>query len=124
VTIREKGADDDNDSVLSKEPPVITRRVSWAFERPMEPKDRTINLSEMKALLKSQIRMKTENIVPPDFIYLTVSTIQSQLAESETGHNTRLNMLDYKAAEYTHKHRPSSSPSRIDPRTKVGKSHC
>ena len=76
VTIVEK--EDDSD-ILSKEPPVVKRRVSWAFDKPMEAKDKTISLSEMKSLLRSQIRMKAENVVPPDFIYLTVSTIQSAM---------------------------------------------
>ena len=118
VTIVEKGEEDDSD-ILTKEPPVVKRRVSWAFDRPLESKDKTVGLSEIKALLRSQIRMKVENIVPPDFIYLTVSTIQATIGQSETNRNTSLNIRDEKVAAYTERIRPSSSPSRIDPRTKV-----
>ena len=119
VTIVEKKGEEDDSDILTKEPPVVQRRVSWAFDRPLEPKDKTISLSEMKALLRSQIRMRAENIVPPDFIYLTVSTIQATMGQSETNRNTSLNMRDEKVAAYTERVRPSSSPSRIDPRTKV-----
>lgn len=119
VTIVEKKGDEDDSDILTKEPPMVKRRVSWAFDRPLEPKDKTISLSEMKALLRSQIRMRAENIVPPDFIYLTVSTIQATMGQSETNRNTSLNIRDEKVAAYTERIRPSSSPSRIDPRTKV-----
>ncbi|KAL8573173.1 hypothetical protein ACOMHN_036158 [Nucella lapillus] len=118
VTIVEKKEEDDS-NILTKEPPVVKRRVSWAFDKPLEPKDRTISLSEMKALLRSQIRMRAESIVPPDFIYLTVSTIQSAMVRSETNHNTNFNLRDEKIIPYTQQVRPSSSPSRIDPRKKV-----
>ena len=119
VTIVEKKDDDDDSDILTKEPPVVKRRVSWAFDKPLVPKDRTIGLSEMKSLLRSQIRMKSENVIPPDFIYLTVSTIQATMGQTETSRNTSLNIRDEKVAEYTQMARPSSSPSRIDPRTKV-----
>ncbi|CAL1542800.1 unnamed protein product [Lymnaea stagnalis] len=102
-----------------KEPLHITRRISWAFEKPLIPRDKNISLSEIKALLRSQIRMKTERVVPPDFIYLTVSTIQKSINKSETNFNTKRNMQDWKPDADTVKKRPNSSPSRIDPRTKV-----
>ncbi|XP_013084190.2 F-box and WD repeat domain containing protein 10B-like isoform X2 [Biomphalaria glabrata] len=114
ITIKEKKVDDED---APKQPIQISRRTSWAFEKPLVPKDKDITLSEMKALLRSQIRMKADKIVPPDFIYLTVSTIQKSMTKSETNFNTNLNMQDLKP-EYANK-RPSSSPSRIDPRTKV-----
>ncbi|XP_076443004.1 F-box and WD repeat domain containing protein 10B-like [Babylonia areolata] len=118
VTIVEKPEEDDSD-ILTKEPPMVKRRVSWAFDKPLEPKDKAMSLSEMKSLLRSQIRMKAESIVPPDFIYLTVSTIQAGMVQSETNRNTHFNLKDEKVAVYTQQARPSSSPSRIDPRTKV-----
>ncbi|XP_070185909.1 F-box and WD repeat domain containing protein 10B-like isoform X2 [Littorina saxatilis] len=119
VTIVEKKEEDDDSEILTKEPPVVKRRVSWAFDKPLEPRDKTISLSEMKALLRSQIRMRAESVVPPDFIYLTVSTIQSTMVQTETNRNTARNMREAKVAAYTQRTRPSSSPSRIDPRTKV-----
>ncbi|KAH9503984.1 F-box/WD repeat-containing protein 10 [Bulinus truncatus] len=112
VTINEK-----QDDEVPKPPLQITRRTSWAFEKPVIPKDKAIGLSEMKALLRSQIRMKQDKIVPPDFIYLTVSTIQNSMTKSVTNTNTNMNMQDVK--HDTIIKRPSSSPSRIDPRTKV-----
>lgn len=118
VTIVEKKKEECKDALVMA-PPVLKRRVSWAFDRPLEPKDKTITLSEMKALLRSQIRMKAESIIPPDFIYLTVNTIQATMVPSETNHNTKLNLTEAKVLEYTDKKRPSSSPSRIDPRAKV-----
>ncbi|XP_059139668.1 F-box and WD repeat domain containing protein 10B-like [Physella acuta] len=114
VTIKDKPVEEDE-----AEPVRLTRRISWAFEKPIVPKDKNISLSEMKALLRSQIRMKTESVVPPDFIYLTLSTIEKSLAKSETNFNTKFNMQDLKPQGVSDTKRPNSSPSRIDPRTKV-----
>ena len=105
-----------------KEPPIVHRRVSWAFEKPLVPVSKDVSLSEMKALLRSQIRMKSESIIPPDFIYLTVNAIQNSMKPSETSTNTDLNVQDCNlksAPSKVEQVRPSSSPSRIDPRTKV-----
>lgn len=119
VTINEKMGSKAASAVVMKNPPIVKRRVSWAFDKPLEPKDKIISLSEMKSLLRSQIRMKAESIVPPNFIYLTVNTIQTTMVPSETNYNTRKNMLEEKVVEYTETKRPSSSPGRIDPRTKL-----
>ncbi|GFO23350.1 F-box/WD repeat-containing protein 10 [Plakobranchus ocellatus] len=117
VTIKETPDEDDSD--VTREVTHMGRRISWAFDKPLVPKDKDISLSEMKSLLRSQIRMKAESVVPPDFIYLTVSTIQKSMVDSETNHNTKANMQDWKPRAVTLRKRPNSSPSRIDPRTKV-----
>ncbi|KAK3759040.1 hypothetical protein RRG08_022029 [Elysia crispata] len=115
VTIKETPEEDDSDA--TREVANIGRRISWAFDKPLVPKDKDISLSEMKSLLRSQIRMRAESVVPPDFIYLTVSTIEKSLVDSETNYNTKINMQEPKTALL--RKRPNSSPSRIDPRTKV-----
>ena len=105
-----------------REPYRLRRRISWAFEHPMVPKTKEISLSETKALLRSQMRMKAESVVPPDFIYLTVNTIQNSLKPCEVNSNTEQNMLDNKKVQINRllrQNRPSSSPSKIDPRRKV-----
>lgn len=101
-------------------PPIeISRRVSWAFEHPEIPKSTELNLSETKALLRSQIRMK-ENVIPPDFIYMTLNAIQNSMnPSSEAGRNTYVNNQEKSLGMKTRLERPSSSPSKIDPRTKV-----
>jgi hypothetical protein len=97
---------------------MIRRRVSWAFDKPLIPKSKDVSLSETKAILRSQIRMKAESIVPPDFIYLTVNAIQNSMQPSETATNTIKNIREL-GTRYKELKRPSSSPSKIDPRTKV-----
>lgn len=111
-----KHYDDDDDDV--HEPMSLKRRVSWAFDQSVFPKTKDISLSETKALLRSQMRMKAESIVPPDFIYLTVNAIQSSMQSSETATNTKKNVRAMVSGLDGFK-RPSSSPSKIDPRTKV-----
>lgn len=111
-----KHYDDDDDDV--HEPVSLKRRVSWAFDQSVFPKTKDISLSETKALLRSQMRMKAESIVPPDFIYLTVNAIQSSMQSSETATNTKKNVRAMVSGLDGFK-RPSSSPSKIDPRTKV-----
>ena len=117
VTIKETPDEDDSDA--TREVTTMGRRISWAFDKPLVPKDKDISLSEMKSLLRSQIRMRAESVVPPDFIYLTVSTIEKSMVDSETNYNTKANMQDLKPRAVTLRKRPNSSPSRIDPRTKV-----
>lgn len=117
VTIKEQP--DEDDSEQNKDFIPTARRISWAFDKPLVPKGKDISLSEMKALLRSQIRMKNESIVPPDFVYLTVSTIQKSFVDCETNYNTKYNMRDVKPPHTSLRKRPNSSPSRIDPRTKV-----
>ena len=103
-----------------KEPLILQRRISWAFEKPIVPKTKDISLSETKALLRSQMRARAENIIPPDFIYLTVNQIQASMNPTETNANTELNMQDSRKMYIDTRHnRPSSSPSKIDLRTKV-----
>lgn len=103
-----------------REPLIYRRRVSWAFEKPIVPTTKDISLSETKALLRSQMRAKAEHIVPPDFIYLTVNQIQASMKPTETNANTAHNMQDSRQIHINTRHdRPSSSPSKIDPRTKV-----
>lgn len=100
----------------------LRRRVSWAFETPSVAKSVDISLSETKALLRSQIRMKEEQKVPPDFIYLAVNAIQSSMKPNETNINTAKNMREPSSknpAKEKKGFRPSSSPSKIDPRTRV-----
>ena len=116
VTIKEQPEEDETDT--DREIFHMGRRISWAFDKPLVPQDKDITLSEIKALLRSQIRMKKESVVPPDFIYLTINTIQNTMAKSETNYNTNTNMQDPKSKPST-RVRPSSSPSRIDPRSKV-----
>ena len=103
-----------------REPLILHRRVSWAFEKPILPKTKDITLSETKSLLRSQMRAKAENIVPPDFIYLTVNQIQASMKPTETNKNTEQNMQESPQFRIkTRLDRPSSSPPKIDPRTKV-----
>ncbi|XP_062599393.1 F-box and WD repeat domain containing protein 10B-like [Saccostrea cucullata] len=108
--------DDDDDDVHA--PVLMKRRVSWAFDQSIFPKTKDISLSETKALLRSQMRMKAESVVPPDFIYLTVNAIQNSMQSSETTNNTKKNIRAMVSGLDGFK-RPSSSPSKIDPRTKV-----
>ncbi|ESO89089.1 hypothetical protein LOTGIDRAFT_154169 [Lottia gigantea] len=107
------------DELEIRTPIHIERRVSWAFDKPLLPSVKDISLSEMKALLRSQIRMKTENIIPPDFIYLTVNSIQRTMSHSETNTNTTTNLKEQSQPIFIKTNRPSSSPGKIDPKTKV-----
>lgn len=129
VTIVDEAMEQEMDEEEWREPLKIQRRVSWAFEQPLIPKTKDITLSETKALLRSQMRMRAESVVPPDFIYLTVNAIQNSMKPTEVSTNTEQNMLDAKKAQVDLKldkidtrlrqNRPSSSPSKIDPRTRV-----
>ena len=115
-------ADDDDDSEAgSVSPASLRRRVSWAFEKPLVPKSKDISLSETKALLRSQLRMKSESVVPPDFIYLTVNAIQSSMKLSEASKNTKVNLKDIKVEGFDHvgRDRPSSSPPKLDPKARL-----
>lgn len=123
VTIMDEAAEQELEEPEWREPIKLQRRISWAFEHPIVPKSKEISLSETKALLRSQMRMKSENIVPPDFIYLTVNAIQNSIKPTETSANTEHNMLDsgrkIKLNTRLRENRPSSSPSKIDPRTRI-----
>ncbi|KAK3089437.1 hypothetical protein FSP39_003593 [Pinctada imbricata] len=115
---KQKEYDDDEDDEGTP-PTIMKRRVSWAFDTPYVPKSKEISLSETKAVLRSQMRMKAENQVPPDFIYLTINAIQNSMTSSETIHNTEKNMKLLAARFDGLTKRPSSSPSKIDPRTRI-----
>lgn len=119
VTIMDDVAEQEWEEPEWREPIRLQRRISWAFEQPLVPKSKDISLSETKSLLRSQMRMKSESIVPPDFIYLTVNAIQNSMKPSETSANTEQNILDRKLDTRLRKNRPSSSPSKLDPRTRV-----
>lgn len=112
--------EDDDDDESGPPPTSLKRRVSWAFEKPLVPKSKDISLSETKSLLRSQMRMKSETIVPPDFIYLTINAIQNSMHPTETSSNTQVNFKQKQNLLDTLRNRPSSSPPKIDPRTKVG----
>lgn len=96
------------------------RRVSWSFDNRTLPRSKKLPLSEMKTLLRSQIRVKGE-VPPPDFIYLSVNAIHNRmkpdraLKDVEITEGRRKEELE----SYKKQDRPFSSPSRIDPRTKI-----
>ena len=94
------------------------RRVSWAFQHPFPPRTRELDLSEMKSLLRSQIRAKGD-AVPPDFIYMTINNIQATMQRSEASRNMEMNRREEELIRNKKLGRPSSSPCRLDPRTKV-----
>ncbi|XP_060555980.1 F-box and WD repeat domain containing protein 10B-like isoform X2 [Ruditapes philippinarum] len=119
VTIMDDVAEQEWEEQEWREPIRLQRRISWAFEQPIVPNTKDISLSETKSLLRSQMRMKNESIVPPDFIYLTVNAIQNSMQPSETSANTEQNILDRKLDTRLRKNRPSSSPSKLDPRTRI-----
>lgn len=119
VTIMDYATDQTWEEEEWREPYKLKRRISWAFEHPLVPKCKDISLSETKGLLRSQMRMKAESVVPPDFIYLTVNAIQSSMKPTETNANTEQNLLDRKRDTRLRQNRPSSSPSKIDPRTRI-----
>ena len=114
---KQKDYDDDDDEITPS--PTMKRRVSWAFDTPYVPKSKEISLSETKSVLRSQMRMRSESQVPPDFIYLTINAIQNAMKTSETINNTEKNFKAIAARFDGFTKRPSSSPSKIDPRTKV-----
>lgn len=102
------------------------RRVSWAFERPEIPTCPEPSLLDMKALLKKQIR---NTVQTPDFIYLTVSALKNQVLSTypyEYSNNTDFPQPARPQSQMTTiarkpilRHRPQSSPSSIDSKTKV-----
>ena len=95
------------------------RRVSWAFEKPpLQSKPKELSLNETKALLRSQMRAKGE-VVPPDFIYLAVNAIQANMKPTEANKNLEINKRQLEITKNKQIGRPTSSPSRIDPRTKI-----
>lgn len=115
---------DQYDSAYSHHPALDKRRVSWAFERPEIPSCGEPSLDDMKALLKKQIR---STVNTPDFIYLTVSALKSQSLSTypyEHSNNQEFGQPSSRASSAAARkpilrHRPQSSPSNIDTKTKV-----
>ena len=112
------GKGDDDSEEMSENPADMRRRVSWAFNNPIIPKAKELSLSETKSLLKSQMRAEGE-VVPPDFVYLAVNSIHSNMRPTEASKNMEANVREKELALSRRLGRPSSSPSRIDPRTKI-----
>ena len=98
--------------------PDMRRRVSWAFERPRIARSKKMSLSEVKSLLRSQIRLRGKP-VPPDFVYLSINAIQASMKPTEATANMQLTKRDAELRCSRHLGRPVSSPGMIDPRTKV-----
>lgn len=119
VQLNHEDIDDEDDDYMQQQDSYLKRRVSWAFDKPLIPRTKEMSLSETKAILRSQMRMKAESIVPPNFIYLTVNAIQNSMKSNLTTANTQQNMRDISTRLLGQKKRPSSSPSKIDPRTKI-----
>ena len=110
--------DEDDSSMPSEEEEEQRRRVSWAFEQPKLPYASHMGLTETKTLLRSQMRAHGDP-VPPDFVYLSVNAIHSSMKPTEASKNMELNRRAAELAHMKRLGRPSSSPSRVDPRTKV-----
>ena len=108
----------DSDMILDENTEMRYRRVSWAYEHPFEQLGNDMNLNDTKMLLRSQIRAKGE-VMPPDFVYLTVNSIQQSMKASELSKNMEINRRLEELQLNKKFGRPSSSPSRIDPRSKV-----
>ena len=112
------GRGDEDSEVMAEEEADMKRRVSWAFQQPEVPNSKEMNLLETKALLRSQIRARGD-AVPPDFVYLSVNAIQASMKPSEATKNMENNRRQQELQRNRKLGRPSSSPSRIDPRTRV-----
>ena len=94
------------------------RRMSWAFDPPNIPRTKQLTLTDTKSLLRSQMRSNGD-IVPPNFIYLSVNAMQMAMKRSELSTNMEANRRQEEIENSRKLGRPSSSPCRIDPRTKV-----
>lgn len=100
------------------------RRVSWAFEHPEIPDCADPSLDDVKSLLKKQIRSSVET---PDFIYLTISALKNQVMSTypyEHSNNHEFPKPSHARKETSARkpilrHRPKSSPSSIDTKTKA-----
>lgn len=112
-----RGVDDDS-SVESDSPDDMRRRVSWAFENGLIPEQSQMGLQDTKALLRSQIRSKGDD-VPPDFVYLTINAIHANMKPTEASRNMEANTRDQELALNRKVGRPASSPSRLDPRIRL-----
>ena len=95
------------------------RRVSWAYEHPFAPGGRELDLASTKSLLRSQIRAKGK-VLPPDFVYLKVNSIQQSMKTPDPAKDDKESEKQQEEIEQNKKlGRPSSSPSKMDTRTKV-----
>ena len=115
--IGSRGMDDDS-SVMSEGLDDQRRRVSWGFEQPVIPTASHIGLAETKSVLRSQIRAKGE-VVPPDFVYLTINAIHNNMKPTHAVKNIEEVHREKEMAMSKGIGRPNSSPSRVDPRTRV-----
>ena len=97
----------------------LGRRISWAYEHPTIPKTKNMQLQETKSLLRSQMRMKKEDVVPPDFVYLTVNALQKSMKEPPPNIAHLPPSKEFDPYSSKRLSRPNSGPARIDPRTKV-----
>lgn len=113
-----RGDADDDSSIISEEAEDQKRRVSWAFEKGLMPACTNFGLPETKSLLRSQIR-STGDEVPPDFVYLTINAIHSNMKPTEASKNMEQNQRQQELNIMRKLNRPNSSPSRLDPRIKV-----
>ena len=94
------------------------RRISWAFQQSLVDPGHDLDLAQMKSLLRSQIRAKGD-VVPPDFICMTINKIQASMRRAEFSRDMEMNRREEELISSKRFGRPSSSPSRLDPRTKV-----
>lgn len=117
----------DDEDMEGPPPGLDKRRVSWAFEKPEIPSCADPTLDDMKTLLKKQIRGTAHT---PDFIYLTVGALKNQVMSTypyEYSNNPEFPKPQRPGSQLIAsalrrpilKHRPQSSPSSIDTKTKV-----
>lgn len=94
------------------------RRISWAFEHSVDSGLKHMSLAETSLLLKSQIRAKGQTR-PPDFVARTVNVIQASMKPNEDDDNLEMNRRERELTMMKQSNRPLSSPSRVDPRSKI-----
>lgn len=94
------------------------RRISWAFEHGVVSGPKHMSFAETSSLLKSQIRAKGQTR-PPDFVARTVTVIQASMKPNEDDDNLEMNRRERELINMKQSNRPFSSPSRVDPRSKV-----
>ena len=108
--LKESSTQESNHLSHEDSAPRFKRRMSWAFDKPQKIKEKDASLSEMKKLLRSQIRVKS-GVKVPNFVYETM----------KAHHKERKFPDDRESIE--RRRRPLSSPSKIDARTKVWINH-
>ncbi len=109
------------ESPKAEREPSRGRRLSWAFERPTIPPTEVPDVAAMKALLKGQLRSAPEAAQKAEFISLTVAALQDGFPAREESQRLRSLALVLQGLDAAGRRRarPNSSPSRVDPRTKV-----